>query len=207
MLGFFSAFQVGTIICCLLVAAAVLALLTLIIKEVFSALAGKGGTFYIVMGVVLIPSFYKVSELCSEWMDVDRIRDSFIAMHSKRGEQFGVISIFRKERIRLYQYYEELSQRRQQCDIYIRELKAKRHELKSEQAQATLTQEIRNIEAESEKLDDILCSIEDVAGRIYFSRFMKNLGANTDTSELDGEMDSIQQQSEQVIRTQLKAKK
>ncbi len=200
MLQFLSECQASLVIICLLGVAMGLALLTLVLKSVFSGMKGEGCFGYFVAAIVLLPALYKLCELASKWGDLGQVADSIVVMNGKDSEQFSVITVFQKERVRLYQYYQELKQRRQRCFTYIEELRTKRDELKYDQAKEAISKEISAVEAESKALERVLASIEDLAGRIYFSRLMHNLGVNTDTRELDGAMDSIQQVSEYTIR-------
>ncbi len=202
MLEFIPLNQLGFVLGCLLGAAVVLTLLTYVAFFLYPILKEGGCLAIFVIFVVIIPALLHFGNFVYNCSNIDRVCEIAITAHEKLRDSLSAVSVFRTERVRLYQYYQELRQRKEQCESYIRELEDKREELTSKQAQSALTQEIKNVRTETDKLAKILQSIEDVAGRIYFARLMRNLGASADTSELDGEMDTIQRTSEQLIKTQ-----
>ncbi len=223
MFTFLAGCQTGLFIAWLLAAAVVLSFVTLILRGLIRLALTPASPTYDARGrkkeddgccslpliLLMVLGFlcYKGYGLVADMVEKGEVAELVFSMHDTEADEFGVISVFQKERVNLYQYYTELKLRRKQCEEYIDELESRRAELSYQKARDALTQEIRSMEAEVKSINNILGSIEEVAGRIYFTRLMQNLGVNTDTRGLDGEMDNVQRQSEHAMMKQLNIRK
>lgn len=156
--------------------------------------------------VVLIVFIYLILYLCQG------LANKFVTMpeppsktnqnNLELNREYGPVLIFRKEAPLLYNYYQELGSYRKKQESHVARLKEEFGQTTSEGAQ----KELESMQlAANEKLQQILNMrkrIEDIAGRVYFARYMAALGVGVNDKALQEEVKSLTDEGANILTQQ-----
>lgn len=124
-----------------------------------------------------------------------------------RGRDITTVAIFAKEAPLLYEYYNSLLRFEDEERAYLETLKQEMSQISSAAGKAPLAQKIRQVEQEIGMLVEKESQIEEFGNRLYFARYMQNLGINIDDRDLKDEMSQTQQSMEKVVAKQEQKKR
>lgn len=156
--------------------------------------------------VVLIVFIYLILYLCqglaSKFVTMPEPPSKINQNNPELNREYGPVLIFRKEAPLLYNYYQELGSYKKKQEEHVARLKEEFRQTSSQGAQKEL--ESMQLVAD-ERLQQILNMrkrIEDLAGRVYFARYMSALGVEVNEKALQEEVKSVTDEGAHIITQQ-----
>lgn len=184
----------------LAVLAAVLTFAIRVISVVFNNMKGEGAFPYIVLVLMMLPVLFYALPRGVRWASSESLGNAAFVLLKAGDRQHGPVSVLAREKVLLHGYYKELIRRREQCEAYREKLETERAAMRGERGKQAMTRELHEVAAETARLEQLLRDIEDVASRLYFARFMSNLGIRTADDEMDGKVDALVSRTERTVR-------
>lgn len=115
------------------------------------------------------------------------------------GREIGNVGIFAKEAPLLYEYNSSLERFIAAEKAYLTVLEREGAQITTSYGKAPLKKQMEQVKKDIRKLEEKQQSIAELANRLYFARYLQNLGVNIDDSSLKGEMKQTQTETERVV--------
>lgn len=109
------------------------------------------------------------------------------------------VATFAKESPLLYEHYNSLRRFEMAEQEYVNTLQSELSQITTDIARKPLRTQIAQVKKDISVLQEKQRRIEDLANRLYFARYMQNLGVNIDDSELQREVRQTQTETERII--------
>lgn len=115
------------------------------------------------------------------------------------GREIGNVGIFAKEAPLLYEYNSSLARYTADEKAYLAVLEQEESQITTSYGKAPLKQKIEQVKKDIRNLEEKQQRIAELANRLYFARYLQNLGVNIDDSSLKGEMKQTQTETGRIV--------
>ncbi len=194
----------------LLIFSAVLALLAMglvAVAKFFATIVGAasesagsedtayGGCFFgvilmVALGVLSLGAKYTYAAITAECLSEER------TLARETYQESGPISVLQKHYGLLYRHYEDLQEdvaaKKAQCTSLRQEMA----NMSGAAARNTVRQRISELEKAQARNKQMIKGIEELAAKVYFARYLENLGLKVNQSELEQEIGLAQKKVE-----------